>query len=233
MGGFVLADHTDCAILLTGQYMSAESASEPAQAPYRSAERRSDPSDNEGLRSRILAAATAMFASRGFAATSTREVVEAAGCTKPALYYYFKNKEALFREAVAEAHERLDHADDEARDAGSVRQQILVSLRLLAHHVVAYPEDLRLVFRAESYSSLQPELVDTRPLRASHLAMVEALLQQGIDSGELRASLPLEDAAISLVGMLHFELQLHLDGRPLADDFAERIVSIYMDGVAK
>lgn len=213
--------------------MSAESASTPATGPEGPYKRRSEANDAEGLRDRILAEATGMFAQRGFAATSMREVVEAAGCTKPALYYYFKNKEALFREAVAQAHARLDRADDEARGAGSVRAQMLGSLRLLAHHVVAHPEDLRLVFRAESYSSIQPDLVDTRPLRGSHIAMVVALLQEGIDSGELRSSIPLEDAAISLVGMLHFELQLYLDGRPLAADFAERIVSIYMDGVAK
>jgi AcrR family transcriptional regulator len=44
----------------------------------------------------ILAAATRLFASRGFDAASVREIAEAAGVAKPAIYYYFGNKEGLF-----------------------------------------------------------------------------------------------------------------------------------------
>ncbi|HXY37083.1 MAG TPA: TetR/AcrR family transcriptional regulator [Planctomycetaceae bacterium] len=43
----------------------------------------------------ILQAAVGLFARKGFEATSTREIVEAAGVTKPMLYYYFKSKEGL------------------------------------------------------------------------------------------------------------------------------------------
>ena len=41
----------------------------------------------------ILQAAVRLFARKGYEATSTREIVEAAGVTKPMIYYYFKNKE--------------------------------------------------------------------------------------------------------------------------------------------
>ena len=47
----------------------------------------------------ILQAAVRLFARKGYEATSTREIVEAAGVTKPMIYYYFKNKEGLY-EAV-------------------------------------------------------------------------------------------------------------------------------------
>jgi AcrR family transcriptional regulator len=43
----------------------------------------------------ILQAAVGLFARKGFEAASTREIVEAAGVTKPMLYYYFKSKEGL------------------------------------------------------------------------------------------------------------------------------------------
>lgn len=36
------------------------------------------------------------FCPKGFAAASTREIVEAAGSPKPMLYYYFQNKEGLY-----------------------------------------------------------------------------------------------------------------------------------------
>ncbi|MEW4571193.1 TetR/AcrR family transcriptional regulator [Tautonia sp. JC769] len=43
----------------------------------------------------ILRAAARLFADRGFDATSVREIVEAAGVTKPTLYYHFGSKEGL------------------------------------------------------------------------------------------------------------------------------------------
>jgi AcrR family transcriptional regulator len=51
---------------------------------------------DEGARHRLLVAATRLFARTGYAATSVREIVEAAGVTKPVLYYYFQSKEGLY-----------------------------------------------------------------------------------------------------------------------------------------
>ena len=195
-----------------------------------------DHTEGDGLKHRILELAIGMFAGKGYAATSTRELVEAAGCTKPALYYHFQNKEGLFRAAVEHASRRLDCATDipeAAAVAMGFRECLRQSLARVATHVTDYPDDLRLLFRAESYAALGSDLHDARPLRAAHLQFAEELLRAGIESGEVRPDLPVEDAAISLMGMLHFELELWLDGRPLPDDFADRIVSIYMDGVTR
>jgi AcrR family transcriptional regulator len=43
----------------------------------------------------IARAAARLFAARGYDATSVREIVEAAGVTKPTLYYHFGSKEGL------------------------------------------------------------------------------------------------------------------------------------------
>ena len=52
--------------------------------------------DEKGARARLLEAATALFAEKGYASTYVREIVTRAGVTKPVLYYYFKNKGGLF-----------------------------------------------------------------------------------------------------------------------------------------
>ncbi len=73
------------------------------------------------LASRILQAAMALFARKGYAATSVREIVQQANVTNPMLYYYFSSKEGVFTklidllfaarmaelERVLLAHERL------------------------------------------------------------------------------------------------------------------------------
>ena len=53
-------------------------------------------------RARILDAAERLFATRGFAATSVREIVREAGVTNPMLYYYFGSKEDLFIHLIRE-----------------------------------------------------------------------------------------------------------------------------------
>ena len=48
-------------------------------------------------RERILEVAIDLFIEEGYEKTSLREIAERVGVTKPALYYHFENKEAIFR----------------------------------------------------------------------------------------------------------------------------------------
>src|SRR5436190_16782825 len=52
------------------------------------------------IAAKLLDSAVRLFADKGYPATSTREIVEAAGVTKPMLYYYFQSKEGLLAAAV-------------------------------------------------------------------------------------------------------------------------------------
>ncbi|HET9052263.1 MAG TPA: helix-turn-helix domain-containing protein, partial [Candidatus Dormibacteraeota bacterium] len=54
----------------------------------------------EATRSRLLRLAGDLFARRGYAGVSMRDVAVAAGVTKPALYYHFRDKDALFTECL-------------------------------------------------------------------------------------------------------------------------------------
>jgi AcrR family transcriptional regulator len=63
--------------------------------------------DTRGTRSELLAVASRLFAERGYAGTSTEEVVLQAGVTRGALYYHFRNKQDLFRAVFAEVVESI------------------------------------------------------------------------------------------------------------------------------
>ena len=49
-----------------------------------------------GGRARILQVARAAFVERGYAAVSMQELAGAAGLTKAAIYYHFRDKQELF-----------------------------------------------------------------------------------------------------------------------------------------
>ena len=57
----------------------------------------------EPVRDRLLEAALEVFNRKGYAAASVREIVNAAGVTKPSLYYYFGSKEGLYLAILQDA----------------------------------------------------------------------------------------------------------------------------------
>lgn len=70
----------------------------------------------ERTRAALLQAARALFVAKGYADTSTPEIVAAAGITRGALYHHFDDKRALFRAVVAAEAEAVAH-DIEQRAA--------------------------------------------------------------------------------------------------------------------
>jgi len=57
-----------------------------------------------GTRDRIFSAAAELFTKKGYDAVSIREICERVGVGKPALYYYFRDKEALLLALIDEAY---------------------------------------------------------------------------------------------------------------------------------
>lgn len=65
-------------------------------------------------RERILEVAAALFAERGYAATSVRDIAAELGIANPSLYYHFKSKSDLLIELLKEPLQRVELAIAEA-----------------------------------------------------------------------------------------------------------------------
>ena len=63
--------------------------------------------NGEETRTKILDAAEEIFAERGFASTSTREIGRLAGMDKYAIYYHFENKESLYRAVIDRSFSKI------------------------------------------------------------------------------------------------------------------------------
>lgn len=66
-----------------------------------------DESDFPENATRIMRAGIHLFAQKGFAGTSVREIVRAADVTNPMLYYYFDNKEGLYNTLITYLFEHI------------------------------------------------------------------------------------------------------------------------------
>ena len=68
--------------------------------------------DGLSTRGAVLEAAGRVFAERGFAEATGKEICEAAGASLTAVNYYFGSKEGLYEEVLAEAHRQILSLDD-------------------------------------------------------------------------------------------------------------------------
>ena len=64
----------------------------------------------QATREQLVAAATRLFAERGFETTSVEAVLDAAGVSRGSLYHHFKSKEALFEAVLGAAEVRIGEA---------------------------------------------------------------------------------------------------------------------------
>ena len=79
------------------------------------------------LKEKIVIEALRQFSTKGFLATSTAEIIQAAGTSKGGLYNHFKNKEQLFFEALSQARKiwrerNLDGVDRIARPVEKIKK---------------------------------------------------------------------------------------------------------------
>ncbi len=196
------------------------------------------PARNRDLAERILEEAVRLFGSRGFSSTSVQKVAEASGCTKPAVYYHFANKEALFLAAVRHEADGLSTLVDrysvtDVSRIVSIEEVIREGLRSFFAYVEERPTGMKLLMRAELQREPGQPAFDIQMVQAAHHEILRANLEVGVARGELRDDLHLDDAAAALSGIVDQRMQQWLQGVSIPADLADRIVDIFFRGVLK
>lgn len=190
------------------------------------------PPEPPDLKARILIAATHAFAERGYGATSVREVVEAVGCTKPALYYYFPSKAELFVAVLARPHaEYAALLQQIAATPGPLRPRLTALFSELLAAVDRDPTPMRLVLTAH----LRPERGQpTFDLHAAHeqaLGVMAGMIAEGVASGEVRADVPPLLLASFFMGVFHETAMAALHGCSPEPELVPQLVDLYFNGV--
>jgi AcrR family transcriptional regulator len=80
-------------------------------------------------RARLIEAATLLFADKGFTATSTREICQAAGVNGASIHYYFGDKDGLYRTVllrpIQDADRTFENLDDIDVDLATHLHQVI------------------------------------------------------------------------------------------------------------
>lgn len=151
----------------------------------------------EGLEKRlgILDAAASVFMNLGFSAASLDDISVAYGATKGIIYYYYRNKSALFFAVQRRAMELTR----EAIEPHALSAELpVVKLRKMAHdHTVLMMEHLaylrvaaqglELHLTGRTTASERAELEEILKLRAANEALYVRVIEEGVESGDFRA----------------------------------------------
>ncbi|SSW63015.1 TetR family transcriptional regulator [Achromobacter agilis] len=150
----------------------------------------------EGIEKRlaILDAAASVFMNLGFSAASLDDISEAYGATKGIIYYYYRNKSALFfavqRRAMELTREAIEpHALAGERPAIRLRRMAhdhtLLMMEHLAYLRVA-AQGLELHLTGRTTASERAELEEILKLRAANEALYVRVIEAGVQSGDFR-----------------------------------------------
>ncbi|MBI2889202.1 MAG: TetR/AcrR family transcriptional regulator [Nitrospirae bacterium] len=101
-------------------------------------------------RSRILKAAEGLFARKGFAGTSLREVAQAVGIATPSLLYYFRSKEALYEALLERGAKDLERAFMSILDMDvDDRHKVALLVSRYVDRLQTYPDFFKLLTREQ------------------------------------------------------------------------------------
>jgi AcrR family transcriptional regulator len=157
----------------------------------------------------LLEAAARLFAEQGYASTRVVDIVDAAGVAKGLFYWYFENKEALFRELAADIRHDLRRTQRRAinwDEPALIRiiKGTMASVRFMAEHSSFFA-----LLEIEGRSVAE----ELRRGTEQHLRDVKALIVAGQDDGTVTREDDAGLMALAVVGAVGQFSHFHRTGR--------------------
>lgn len=156
----------------------------------------------EETREKLLTAAAACFAKKGYSGCSVSDIVAQAGVSQGTLYVHFKNKEDLFISMIAEEHGQGAEKAQQAAASASYLQGIIEVMEDCVRNV-GFPVDHRLWTEILAVAARDETVRKAFAAsdKAMHRAFVE-LLEKAVTAGEIDGSLNLDSVSLWLYALV-------------------------------
>ena len=157
-------------------------------------------------RAKILQAASALFAQRGYAAVSISDVAQAAGLVKSAIYHHFESKETLFIAVLREVSRQSHLAMEQAAQGETWRARLRAATRALSALTRPQSHILNLILGGVTSPIADDHRAEKDESLREFTAVLRREISAGIAAGDLRRINP-ELASICLIGLVISVLQ--------------------------
>lgn len=166
------------------------------------------PASEQSSRDKILDAAEALFARRGYSGIGLSEIAEASGLGKSSLFHHFRNKPQLYAAVttriLGQIESRLVRSLAAGGDPVARLERWLDDLvDLMAEHPTWARLLLRSLFEDDDLPGDTPEEIEGRRAIGQILGNGATLLREGMSAGLFRAA-HVQHLLLTLVGVIVF-----------------------------
>ena len=179
----------------------------------------------------IIRAAVDVFARKGYEAASVREIAEAAGITKPTLYYYFGSKEGLGGAILREAQETLEASLTVSTRGPEEAFERLVDFVDAHFEACKANQSLARFLYSLSFAPQESEAkFDLNEIHAWTMQRAAKEMELAVGQGLVRKEV-CQEAALLLTGIINIHLMAFLNHLvELNRERAELAVRLFLEG---
>lgn len=185
-------------------------------------------------RAQIMAVSAELFATRGIAATTVRDIGDAAGVLSGSLYHYFRSKDAIIAEVLAsfmdDIHalfsEVVGRATSPLETVRGLVHATLLTIERHPHPTAIYQNDRQYL---REHGLLTPVDAKSREIRGFWMAAIEA----GIADRTFRDDVPAEVFYRSLRDTLWATMHWPNRGNYDMSEFGDLVSALFLDGFAR
>jgi TetR/AcrR family transcriptional regulator, mexJK operon transcriptional repressor len=192
------------------------------------------PHTDNDLREQILDTAKSLFIQQGYHGLAMRQISEALGVSKAALYYHFEDKEELFLAIISNNLDEIESAIDSIQSQKISCGEKIV---LFVEHVLKQPAEQRAMIRLASQEMSQLSATARKKFDKTYhdqfTGKLQTIFEAGVRNGEFR---PIDPAIATwaLLGIMYpYFYPAHTGAMPVRPEIIRQIISIYLNGVAQ
>ena len=184
-------------------------------------------------REEILALATRIFADKGYASTTVREIADSAGILSGSLYHHFPSKESMLHEIM---HGFLDGTIEQYRATLARGGEPLVVLRALVHDAFeslgANPAALAVMINEFNFLVQFPRFAYLREGAEDTEQLWCSVIEAGMGTGDIRADIEPRMLYRFMRDTIWISVRwYHPDGRYHPDQIADFYIDVLLDGI--
>ncbi len=155
------------------------------------------------VREKIIQSAYAIIQEKGYSKTTLENIVQRAGLTRGAFYYYFSDKDEILRELEQRYEATYRNPYGEITECKTAYETIKT---LFVHNILSKkePNPYAVMFRYRVESGTQLEGMRQKQCNLDYdfIEIIARIIQAGIDSGEFDRGLDARDCACSVYMVL-------------------------------
>ncbi len=180
---------------------------------------------------RAAAVGADIFARKGYAASTTRELSRALGITNGTFYHHFATKEDLLLRICNESLDRITEAATEVVESDAAPLEKLRGL-IRAHTLTMLGDQALHKTMLTELSSLGPTNQEAVVERRDHYsALVQSVIEEGQAQGDVRTDVEPHVLVLLLLNLLNWTIFWFKPGAGLdPEDLADAFIVTYLHG---